>query len=596
MVKISNGLVMIDSKKIKNYIITEYVNEKRRSHVNEKLSDTGKSEEGLIIENMKYITSENNHSIFSFAINNSKFKQGDFATLKWIGASQDVIVKDVFQNQVFLTTRKNSSIYFSASEEGFSLEPSEFDLPLSIANKSDFLNSNRFISILNKEVEPNSKMTQHGQKYLTQVYNDFVVSLENNPDPSQRTAIIRSLLQPDILSIQGPPGTGKTRVLAITACLFSRLGFEVIVLSNSHSAVNNALNEINKLDDSSYIIKLGQQIKNIGLSHEIYQFESFSAYNNQAISLTENNIIGLTLYNAILNLTSYSPPDPNRVILLDEASQVPLSLGVFLGAFKSSCIILYGDSQQMPPIFDEGLINHEYSISIFDFLQYNHPDHFISLRKTYRLNNSLTRVVGDSFYINPLTDKTFLTSGNANGKLSFKIATDNKTIYDILDSKYSFVWIKSPSNFSRQVNRVEAEFISEIIKICYENNINSKDYVVVTPYRRQINEILNRTKVKLSDVVELPIIDTVEKVQGQSVEMVIVSYVTSDPDYLEDVSRFIFSPNRLNVTISRAKSKVIFFCSEVVLSTIPSRYEDLGTQKLLKELKSKSDLLIELEA
>lgn len=586
---------MIDSKKIKNYIISEYVNGKRRSHVNEMLSDIGKSEEGLIIENMKYITTEDNHSIFSFAINNTKFKQGDYATLKWIGSSQEVIVKDVFQNQVFLTTRRNSSIYISVSSDKFSLEPSDFDLPLNIANKSDFLNSNRFVSILNNEVEPKSKMTQYGKRYLTQVYNDFVKSLENNPDHSQRTAIIRSLLQPDVLSIQGPPGTGKTRVLAITACLFSKLGFEVIVLSNSHSAVINALNEIKKLDDTSFIVKVGKQTKNIGLSHGIYQFESFSTYNKQAISLSENNIIGLTLYNAILNLTSYSPPNPNRIILLDEASQVPLSLGVFLGAFQSSCIILYGDSQQMPPIFEDSLINHEYSISIFDFLQYNHPDHFISLKKTYRLNNILTRVVGNSFYINPSTDTTFLTSGNTNGHFPYDISTDNKTISDILDSKYSFVWIKSPSNFSRQVNRVEAEYVSEIIKICYENKINSKDYVVVTPYRRQINEILNRTKVKLPDAVELPIIDTVEKVQGQSVEMVIVSYVTSDPDYLEDVSRFIFSPNRLNVTISRAKSKVIFFCSEVVLSTMPGRYEDLRTQKLLRELQSKSDLLIELE-
>ena len=66
------------------------------------------------------------------------------------------------------------------------------------------------------------------------------------------------------------------------------------------------------------------------------------------------------------------------------------------------------------------------------------------------------------------------------------------------------------------------------------------------------------------DCEALPLIDTVERLQGQDVDCIILSFASSDEDYINEIRDFIFNPNRLNVMISRAKTKVILFACEKV--------------------------------
>ena len=66
------------------------------------------------------------------------------------------------------------------------------------------------------------------------------------------------------------------------------------------------------------------------------------------------------------------------------------------------------------------------------------------------------------------------------------------------------------------------------------------------------------------------LIDTVERLQGQDVEIIILSFATSSPIYIEKMKTFLFNPNRLNVMLSRAKKKVIIFSSPVVARELKS--------------------------
>ena len=43
-----------------------------------------------------------------------------------------------------------------------------------------------------------------------------------------------------------------------------------------------------------------------------------------------------------------------------------------------------------------------------------------------------------------------------------------------------------------------------------------------------------------------------------------ISFAASDEDYIKQTEGFLFNPNRLNVMISRAKTKVIIFASEII--------------------------------
>jgi hypothetical protein len=54
-------------------------------------------------------------------------------------------------------------------------------------------------------------------------------------------------------------------------------------------------------------------------------------------------------------------------------------------------------------------------------------------------------------------------------------------------------------------------------------------------------------------------VDTVDKMQGQECDAVIVSYGVSDPEVTLLEGEFIYSLNRLNVAVTRARMKSIVF-------------------------------------
>lgn len=63
-------------------------------------------------------------------------------------------------------------------------------------------------------------------------------------NPNQREAIFKMLEAPDLCLIQGPPGTGKTTVIAEAIYQFARQGNHVLLASQSHDAVDNALDRL----------------------------------------------------------------------------------------------------------------------------------------------------------------------------------------------------------------------------------------------------------------------------------------------------------------------------------------------------------------
>lgn len=68
----------------------------------------------------------------------------------------------------------------------------------------------------------------------------------------------------------------------------------------------------------------------------------------------------------------------------------------------------------------------------------------------------------------------------------------------------------------------------------------------------------------LEPTLSLPVdarVGTVDKLQEQEAEVVIVSMATSSGDDLPRDIEFLFSKNRLNVAISRAKSVAILLAS-----------------------------------
>lgn len=147
----------------------------------------------------------------------------------------------------------------------------------------------------------------------------------------------------------------------------------------------------------------------------------------------------------------------------------------------------------------------------------------------------------------------------------------------------SLVWLRSPSRSTRELNQAEVKIAGNIVIDAREAGVPAIEMAVVCPFRRQaaatrayIEKALPGTK--------LPIIDTVEHVQGLTVEMVILSMTTSDSDYAAGLGAFLFSENRLNVALSWARAKAVLVCSQSILNVIPLDYAGVLGQNALRTI------------
>ena len=120
---------------------------------------------------------------------------------------------------------------------------------------------------------------------------------------------------------------------------------------------------------------------------------------------------------------------------------------------------------------------------------------------------------------------------------------------------------------STEENPGEATAAITMVKALLNEGWNPDDIAVITPFRKQVR-LLRETAHELIPADEWPLIDTVERLQGQDVECIILTFAASDKAYINQTEDFLFNPNRLNVMISRAKTKVIIFASKIAMEEL----------------------------
>lgn len=81
-------------------------------------------------------------------------------------------------------------------------------------------------------------------------------------NPFQKDAVEKILNAPDLCLIQGPPGTGKTTVIAESIMQLTRRGDRVLLASQSHTAVDNALERLGKSPDLR-VIRLARDLTKV---------------------------------------------------------------------------------------------------------------------------------------------------------------------------------------------------------------------------------------------------------------------------------------------------------------------------------------------
>jgi superfamily I DNA and/or RNA helicase len=102
---------------------------------------------------------------------------------------------------------------------------------------------------------------------------------------------------------------------------------------------------------------------------------------------------------------------------------------------------------------------------------------------------------------------------------------------------------------------------------------------ILSPHRAQNSAILHELTARGWAYGELPVVDTVERMQGNEREMIVVSYAVADREYAEREAEFLLDPNRFNVAITRPRSKLVLLMSDEVLRALP-RDERVMTESM----------------
>ena len=541
------------------YLFVEKKLEEEDAEKQKNMSKEEKVENNLLLINVSINSHEDDIYELNVPDNYSKLRVGDeiILTNEKASSEYEATIIDVFFDTLTISCEKelDESATFSIEQKSPALLQSLISCLEGIYSGVPGAAFLRFLSGEEKfEVVDFLKLDIEDVPYFD--------SIKKKLNQEQLSAVSTMLEYPPVHVLQGPPGTGKTAVLAATAIATAHMNREVVIIANTHHAVNNALQKIRSLDKKATLIKVGAALKSEELDDTVLKFEKFSeyyeySYQNRRKKRT-GHIIGMTIWGAItyLGLRHHAHFRP-YIALVDEASLMPLTYATILGKTAPS-VCLFGDSRQMPPIFRPELESNENSISILDYCSQKVEGVPVTvLHTTYRMNEYITNVVSKTFY-EPY-GISLRSAECASNNSFYSPYLGNRGMVESM----SFANAELSTPLCTEENEGEANAVIEIVKALLYEGKKPENIAVITPFRKQVRLLRGKAKEVISQV-SLPLIDTVERLQGQDVDCIILTFATSDKSYFNERRGFILNPNRLNVMISRAKTKVIVFGSEII--------------------------------
>jgi DNA replication ATP-dependent helicase Dna2 len=363
----------------------------------------------------------------------------------------------------------------------------------------------------------------------------------------QQDAVALGVASEYLACIQGPPGTGKTKVIGHIAKLLVDRGERVLLSSHTHMAINNALNKV--ADHGVPVAKIGVKGSDKSLEQSVLRFSQADDWEARP---DKGYVIGATPFATCTDRLSAYEFD---TIIFDEASQVTLPLAI-MAMRKGKRFIFVGDHKQLPPVILSNSVLSDQSA--FSRLVTQNKETGVMLKETYRLSHALSRWPSKQYY----QDELISSGDNKNRK--FSLPKDPATYSKVLSSDIPFVFIPSPGSSARNQNLAEAQLVAGIVQSAVLAGLSETEIGIVSPFRRQGKSIrsLLRDQYGIFSAQNI-VADTVERMQGQEKEMIIVSLCATQPQYIKAVSDFLFQPERLNVSITRPKTKLILIGPEL---------------------------------
>lgn len=359
------------------------------------------------------------------------------------------------------------------------------------------------------------------------------------------------------LLVQGPPGAGKTYLAAHAIIALMQNGKRVGVASHSHKAINALLEAVEARADA-----VGFAFRGVKKSSHERQFLA----NAKNITNTLDGDEAADSRHRLIAGTAWQFARPALdqqldYLFIDEAGQVSLANVLAMGVAARN-IVLIGDQMQLSqPIQGdhpdgsgrsalEHLLGDAATVA---------PERGVFLGETRRMHPALCKFISDAVYEGRL-------HADAHAARQRLVIDDTLDPEALAPAGLRFVDVAHEGCAQRSL--VEAERL----RLTYEallgqqwidregvaNAVRIADILVVTPYNMQANLLQ-------SMLPEGARVGTVDKFQGQQAPVVLISMATSSGEDLPRNIEFLYSKNRLNVAISRARCLAVVFASPRLL-------------------------------
>lgn len=349
-----------------------------------------------------------------------------------------------------------------------------------------------------------------------------------------------------VLPVQGPPGTGKTHVTARAILSLVREGFRVGVTSNSHEAIRNLLMGcLNAMEDEDLPLTLDMVHKVSGEEDGYPDGVAIRRTTDNAEAAAGRQVVGGTAYFFAReeNVQAFD------WLFVDEAGQVGLANMAAMGRAARN-IVLVGDPRQLPQVI-QGSHPEPANLSCLDWMLGDHatvpPDRGIFLGVTRRMHPGVNGFISEQVY---------------EGRLESHPDTAAQSVTGTRFPLAGAFWVPVPHEGNAQIAPKEVEAIraacAELVggrwtgKDGARRPLREHDIIVVAPYNAQVNALREALPAGIR-------VGTVDKFQGQEAPVCTVSMTASSAEETPRGMDFLFSLNRINVAVSRAKALALVF-------------------------------------
>ncbi|MEW2481735.1 TM0106 family RecB-like putative nuclease [Mycobacterium sp. NPDC049093] len=377
-------------------------------------------------------------------------------------------------------------------------------------------------------------------------------------------------LDHSFVAIQGPPGAGKTHNAAHLIYALITTGRRVGITATSHVAITHLLEKViavfEEHGNGDALRAIQKPAAGAGAPAGVTL-----ASDNPSCARTDFNLVAGTAWLFASNVMAQEPVD---VLIIDEAGQ--LSLADALAASRTAHnLILLGDPLQLPQVAqashprDSGRSVLEHVVGE-DVTLAN--DRGVFLSTTWRMHPDVCAFISEQIYEGRLTYHPNCARQSTTAGTGLR-------------------WIAAAHDGNTTSSMEEADLIAaqllQLIGTTWvnfdgaEKELTVTDFMVVAPYNDQVRAIRERLAAD-PRIAGVPV-GTVDKFQGKEAAVVFFSMTTSSGDNAVRGMDFLFSRNRLNVAVSRARCLAYLVCTEQLLNT---RARTVADMRLLATLNA----------